>query len=1407
MRRSLLILVLGLVFMPIGGWADNSTDFEIQDDVTVLGEEGTLNDADVEFEGEVAVQRDIYQHAGQFAGPFAGFGRIENLLTYSQEFDNSSWITTDATAAGNQSAPDQSNTAYQLTNSGGSGGSISQSVAGSGSTDYVFSIWLKAGTSNSAEIEISDNGSTPASKSETISLSDKWKRYEVSFTSASDANSITVKVINNGADNTSIYIWGAQLEEGKHSGVYVKTGANPVSERFGLGVNGQAYVEDDVIVGDGSGFNNNSGEADLYVAGNLEVDGSVWLGDEATVDTLTVTGNMNFSGDLDMQGNRILNIGNAGTDFDDTGGLTLAGDLAVNGGDITSSASALNITPADGGGVYITDGTNTLMSISDAGTVGDMSLTGSANISGDATIGGNLTVNGDTVLGDESGDLLTVHGRISQVDTGYSVFIGEGAGASDDLSDNENVFVGYQAGYSNTSGDYNTAMGYQALYSNTTGEYNTAIGTNSLYSNDTGWFNTAIGDSSLYSNMTGGLNTAIGYYSLYSNTTGKGNTAIGTNSLYSNTTGEGNTAIGTNSLYSNDTGWFNTAIGANSLYSNTTGETNLGLGFSAGSDITTGSYNIMVGYNVQADDNASDSQLNIGNTIKGRVLTGFDAVKYYDGTSYTKVTDEAKTTGGTAYTILADTDDYFYIGSERKFNQVHIDLDQAGAEVSLSVEYYNGSSWTTLSVTDGTNGLSQDGVISFTMPDDWSTTNIDGSTKYYIRLHTTTNPTTIPMAYSTTRGDGGSRLRIYSNEGDSVPALVVDASKHIGINNSLPSVGLTVGNGTVDNVSDEDDAYIAGNLEVDGTIYGTVSSSSITDDSLDWDKFIDNMTLDATTRINMDNNSADFEFDSTDHTLYIDSANDRIGIGTDAPGSKLHILGTDNGIRLGYDGTKYALLRADASGNLLISNNGSADTISITSSGNNSLQASSTTTSRLILKSDTDDNAAGSDFSYITLAGGTTNLYSWYMGIDSQEATSSVNYLYFGSDSGSLADPSGNRSFSFSSQGDFWQRLDYGGFIMGSIDEDVIDDMEDISDWTSSDTTNTGVSLSSDPVIRGQGAMEITTSSGNSSGDTVTKSFASSQDFRSVDKIGFWIRATGTGQIISIELDDDSASTDPHHDITIERANQWQYEEWDISGIDSGDRDVISAIKFIIDNDTGSPTVYVDELRKYNSSTRGFEVYTDTGANTVLFSNGKIIIPSDVEIISGGSFTLQGSARHQKVVRISPEYPNVVFYADGTDNSGTLESGVELPATNDYVYSYYKWSTTQTTQQDYDIYIRWPVPSDFGGFPLGIDNALVVDIATATTSSSDNAVDVYLYKDGSATTLSSSDLDNVSTTAGGWNTDQENNAVIKFASSDSVLSSLSSGDVLVIRMKVKANNTNSGWAKVGAITVRYLSKW
>ncbi len=207
---------------------------------------------------------------------------------------------------------------------------------------------------------------------------------------------------------------------------------------------------------------------------------------------------------------------------------------------------------------------------------------------------------------------LDVRGRIYQSGLGGSVMLGEGAGQSDDLSNNENVFVGYQAGYSNVSSEKLVAVGYQALYSNTsgadssiavgmealrsaTGGLNTAVGSGTLYSNTTGTHNTAVGYWALYHNTTGNNNTAVGYHALRDNTTGSHNVAVGHQALSVNTTGNWNVAVGRLALGSNTTGSYNTAVGHWALKNNTTGNYNTAIGYQALQDNTTGSYNTAVG--------------------------------------------------------------------------------------------------------------------------------------------------------------------------------------------------------------------------------------------------------------------------------------------------------------------------------------------------------------------------------------------------------------------------------------------------------------------------------------------------------------------------------------------------------------------------------------------------------------------------------------------------------------------------------------------------------------------------------------------------------------------------------------------------------------------------------------------
>lgn len=208
---------------------------------------------------------------------------------------------------------------------------------------------------------------------------------------------------------------------------------------------------------------------------------------------------------------------------------------------------------ATGGTSYQLMGTSQLLSVpyalnakSAETTIDGWNLSGNTGILSSNFLGTNDNANLIFKTNGVERMRITTKGQIETYNTGESVFIGEGAGANDDLSSNLNVFIGYKSGYSNTTGSYNIANGYRALYSNTEGYDNTANGYRSLLSNITGYQNTANGANALYSNTTGSGNIANGSYSLYNNITGNENTAIGYGAFYNGADYSNSTAIGYN---------------------------------------------------------------------------------------------------------------------------------------------------------------------------------------------------------------------------------------------------------------------------------------------------------------------------------------------------------------------------------------------------------------------------------------------------------------------------------------------------------------------------------------------------------------------------------------------------------------------------------------------------------------------------------------------------------------------------------------------------------------------------------------------------------------------------------------------------------------------------------------------
>ncbi|MEZ5082107.1 MAG: tail fiber domain-containing protein [Bacteroidales bacterium] len=291
--------------------------------------------------------------------------------------------------------------------------------------------------------------------------------------------------------------------------------------------------------------------------------------------------------------------------------MTQAERNAINGG---SPATALLIYQTDATpGFYFYNGVSWEMI--GAGTDTDWTLNGNNmfnNNTGNVGVGTN-----------NPGAKLDVAGRITQSSIGNSVFIGPSAGASDNLSDNINIFLGYQAGMSNLDGENNIAIGGTSLLANSNGSRNIAIGSASLWFNGTAEDNISIGHSSSANNIGGSYNTVMGTWAYKAFRNSSFNVAIGYNSLgdlepipwaLGNYSGDRLTAIGYESLFNNQQGIRNTGVGYKAGYENKSGGNNTYLGYNAGP--TADNLSNTGAFGSGAVPTASD-RIHIGNTTVG----------------------------------------------------------------------------------------------------------------------------------------------------------------------------------------------------------------------------------------------------------------------------------------------------------------------------------------------------------------------------------------------------------------------------------------------------------------------------------------------------------------------------------------------------------------------------------------------------------------------------------------------------------------------------------------------------------------------------------------------------------------------------------------------------------------------
>ncbi|HLP62911.1 tail fiber domain-containing protein [Flavobacterium sp.] len=212
--------------------------------------------------------------------------------------------------------------------------------------------------------------------------------------------------------------------------------------------------------------------------------------DNQQIDVLSLTGDtLNISLQDDAVATQTLNLGaidNQGTDVFSLTGNTLNLSLQNDG----VATQTVDLSPLSN----------------------DWKLTGNAGtLSGTNFIGTTDAQDLDFRVNNVVKIRLTQQGQLSFVNAGGSVFVGINAGDVDDLTNNQNTFVGSTSGQFTTTGNLNTGIGHASLNANISGVGNSGLGKSSLLTNTTGSNNTGVGR--LADVATSGLSnaTAVGF--------------------------------------------------------------------------------------------------------------------------------------------------------------------------------------------------------------------------------------------------------------------------------------------------------------------------------------------------------------------------------------------------------------------------------------------------------------------------------------------------------------------------------------------------------------------------------------------------------------------------------------------------------------------------------------------------------------------------------------------------------------------------------------------------------------------------------------------------------------------------------------------------------------------------------
>lgn len=126
----------------------------------------------------------------------------------------------------------------------------------------------------------------------------------------------------------------------------------------------------------------------------------------------------------------------------------------------------------------------------------------------------------------------------------------------------------------------------------------------------------------------------------------------------------------------------------------------------------------------------SNSQRTAVSQVK--IVENFDSAFLYNGVMWTNITADIRTNVSNQTLFPADNN-FLYVGHESaRFETIFFALaTPASAPVVRDFEYWNGSAWTALGAFDGTLGFTQNGIIYFKAPYNWTKNSVNSVGPYY----------------------------------------------------------------------------------------------------------------------------------------------------------------------------------------------------------------------------------------------------------------------------------------------------------------------------------------------------------------------------------------------------------------------------------------------------------------------------------------------------------------------------------------------------------------------------------------------------------------------------------------------------------------------------------------------------